>query len=78
MTACDEIETKCFRIVFAKRKISNFKMSLLWASFASMSAVSRLQPFQYTYIYIQKQLRLTIAEAIIKCSCAILASSVAV
>ncbi len=31
-----------------------------------------------TLVYIQKQLRLTIAEAIIKSSCAILASSVAV
>ncbi len=31
-----------------------------------------------TWVYIQKQLRLTIAEAIIKSSCAILASSVAV
>ena len=25
MTACDEIETKCLRIVFAKRKISNLQ-----------------------------------------------------
>ena len=31
-----------------------------------------------TWVYIQKQLRLTIAEAIIKSSCAISVSSVAV